>query len=89
MLNLILLSSFEKDLKRYRKKHWSTYRLEKITAELLPGGPLNGRYGDHVLSGDMAGLRELHIEPNVLLLYKVTEDNIIFIRLGSHDDLFK
>ena len=82
-------SPFLKDLKRFTKKHYSFDRLDKIVMELYESnGVLHGKYRDHALVGDWAGYRELHVEPNILLVYKVTEDEIILARLGTHDDLF-
>lgn len=46
---------------------------------------------DHALSGNWAGYRELHIEPDWLLIYKIIpkQNTVIFIRTGTHSDLFK
>jgi mRNA interferase YafQ len=52
-------------------------------------GTMNGRNHDHALSGNLSGYRELHIEPDVLLIYKLTDSEIILVKIGSHDELFK
>ena len=52
--------------------------------EVLPA-----KYKDHSLSGKWKGHRECHIEPDWLLIYQTTEDELILIATGSHDDLFK
>ena len=62
----------------------------KIIAKiLLSGQPLNEIHKDHKLIGNYVGRRECHIEPDWLLIYKVTESQIIFERIGTHSDLFK
>ena len=46
---------------------------------------------DHSLSGNWVNHRELHIEPDWLLIYRI-EENILVLELvdtGSHSDLFK
>ena len=51
---------------------------------------LRTQYKDHVLKGQWQGYRELHIESDWILIYKVDNDNLILtlFRTGSHDDLF-
>ncbi len=44
---------------------------------------------DHPLKGNWHGCRDLHIEPDWLLIYKADETSIRFERTGSHSDLFK
>ena len=41
---------------------------------LIAGDPLPERYGDHPLSGNWKGFRDMHLEPDWLLLYR-TEDS--------------
>lgn len=82
--------SFEKDAKRLTKKHYSTDKLTDVMDALeTSDGELSGRFHDHALSGNWAGFRECHIETNMLLIYMLTETEIIFVRIGTHDDLFK
>jgi mRNA interferase YafQ len=40
------------------------------------------------LKGDWVGYRDLHIEPDWLLLYRVNETELMLARTGSHSDLF-
>lgn len=51
---------------------------------------LRTQYKDHLLKGQWQGYRELHIEEDWLLIYKVDNDNLLLtlFRTGSHDDLF-
>ena len=44
--------------------------LELLSKEL----PLDERYQDHALTGKYSGYRELHIEPDWLLIYRVYGD---------------
>lgn len=46
-------------------------------------------YKDHTLAGKWIGCRELHIEPDWLLIYRVLDNIIRFERTGSHSELFK
>jgi mRNA interferase YafQ len=51
---------------------------------------LQTQYKDHLLKGQWQGYRELHIENDWLLIYKIDSDNLILtlVRTGSHDNLF-
>ena len=45
---------------------------------------------DHFLSGSWVHHRELHIEPDWLLIYRYEFQNtVVFVRTGSHSDLFQ
>ena len=57
--------------------------------QLVEQKPLEAKYRDHPLKGDYVDCRECHIEPDWLLIYMIKEDTIIFVRTGSHADLFK
>ena len=52
---------------------------------------LESKYKDHSLIGDYKGFRELHIKPDLLLIYKKDENELVLalIRVGSHSKLFK
>lgn len=44
---------------------------------------------DHKLVGNFSGTPELHIKPDLLLIYRLdTEQELILVRIGSHADLF-
>jgi len=89
MKNLALALNYEKDLKRLKKKHYDLDKIETPVEFLLKGEVLPAKYKDHALFGNLQGKRELHIEPNWLLMYKSTDTEISLIRTGTHDDLYK
>lgn len=43
----------------------------------------------HQLSGEWKGVWECHIEPDWLLIYSVTPNEVVLIRTGTHSDLFE
>ncbi len=64
---------------------------EKIRAALVAlinQEPLNQKYRDHPLGNNWKGCRELHIEPDWLLIYKIEDKNLWLLRTGSHSELF-
>ena len=42
---------------------------------------------DYNLSGNYAGERECHIDPDWILIYRVNDDELYLIRTGTHSDL--
>jgi len=56
---------------------------------LLEGKQLSQEYKDHKLKGRLGRYRECHLEPDWLLMYQVTTDWLILVRLGSHSELFE
>ena len=60
-------TAFKKDYKRAIKRGLKIELLEQVVALLSMGEPLPEKNKDHDLSGDWAGHRECHIQPDWLL----------------------
>lgn len=63
-------------------------KLKTLLGLLIEGEPLPAIYLDHPLKGGWKGFREVHIEPDWLLIYKVNGEVVRFERTGRHTDLF-
>jgi len=63
---------------------------ERMVDMLAQKEPFAERYRDHDLSGDYAGFRECHIQPDWLLIYRVNHKELILFRsrTGRHSDSF-
>lgn len=83
-------TQFKKDFKLAMKRGLKISLLEDVVAALAMGEPLPDKNKDHGLSGDWAGHRECHIQPNWLLVYRVENDVLVLTltRTGTHSDLF-
>ncbi len=85
-------SSFKRDYKREAKgQHRGTLdnELKPVIVALVTDQPLAAKYRDHDLNGDWKGYRECHVKPDLLLIYrKVDVDILRLARLGSHSALF-
>jgi mRNA interferase YafQ len=63
-------NSFEKDLKRLKKRGKDLSKL-KVVLELLEKGDfLPEKYKNHPLKGNFKGYYDCHVEPDWLLIYK-------------------
>lgn len=89
MLNPVNKKKFEKDLRLVLKRGKSPEKIKAIMRQLVEQKVLDSKHCDHSLKGNYVDCRECHIEPDWLLIYMVTGDSIIFVRTGSHSDLFK
>ena len=89
MLTLRRISQFKKDYKRCIKLGCEIVKLHTVIKLLANGKKLDARYRDHSLLGEYRDCRECHIEPDWLLIYKLTEYELILIRTGAHTDLFE
>ena len=63
-------------------------KLRTLLAALIRQSSLPARYRDHPLRGNWRDYRELHIEPDWLLIYRIKGDELQLVRTGSHADLF-
>ena len=90
MLTIKYQATFKKDYKRIKKRGYDTRLLENVIGILAEGKTLPEEYKDHGLSGDYKGCRECHISPDWLLIYEISEKELILylMRTGSHSDLF-
>lgn len=82
---------FKRDLRLSERRHKNLVSLQKIMKLIENEKPLDLRLKDHSLSGNWSSYRELHIEPDWLLIYKILTDKntVVFVRTGTHSDLFK
>ena len=92
MLKPAFSGQFKKDYKLAVKRGCDPKKLEKVILLLCSEQSLPDVYKDHALtdSKDYKGMRECHIQPDWLLIYKVVKDTLILklIRTGTHSDLF-
>ncbi len=89
MLTPIRSSQFKRDAKRMEKRGKDMAKLRAVVLLLIEQSPLPQSCYDHPLKGDWKGNRELQIEPDWLLIYRVAGDELRLARTGTHSDLFK
>jgi mRNA interferase YafQ len=82
-------NQFYKDVKKMQKRRKEMDKLKTLMSLLMNDRlPLPAAYKDHPLQGNYRGYRDAHIEPDWLLIYKLTDELIRFERTGTHADLF-
>ena len=90
MLNRIFTRQFSRDLKLAVRRGKDLGKITKVIDLLCAQEPLPPTLHDHALSGDYAGYRDCHVEPDLVLVYRIVDDTLqlICFRLGTHSDLF-
>ena len=83
---------FNKDVRREGKspnnKDLPT-KLQVVIDLLAEDKDLPGNLHDHLLVGEFVGMRELHVKPDLLLIYrKIADSSLELLRLGSHSEIF-
>ncbi len=81
-------SQFKKDIKKQQKKGKELSKLQKIIERLLQRKSLPDKCVDHSLKGRWEGRRDCHVEPDWILIYRITNNELRLEKTGTHSDLF-
>lgn len=82
---------YTKPFLRDAKKQYATLvtpRWAEVLLCLHKSEPLPEKFQDHALKGDWHGFRDCHVKPDLVLIYKVSDDVVVLHRLGTHSALF-
>ena len=83
--------AFTKDWKRL--SHSGVFNMNSLKEAMMllvaNNGPLPPEYLDHPLHGDWVNHRDCHVGGDFLLIYRLQGDEVIFVRAGTHADLFE
>lgn len=92
MLKIEFTAQFKKDYKLAIKRGCDPEELTTVISILASEQPLPAKHRDHPLENSRSykGMRECHIKPDWLLIYKVYSDRLVLelIRTGTHSGLF-
>ena len=75
-------AQFKRDVKRAAKRGKHMAKLTAVLDLLIAQQPLAAAYKDHALRGNWQGWRDLHIEPDWLLFYRVDGEELLLARTG-------
>lgn len=90
MREIEFTNQFKKDWKKISKADKKAEGLLEAALNLLCADKeLPAKYCDHPLKGVWRHWRDLHLKPDLLLIYrKVGNDTLQLSRIGSHSELF-
>lgn len=87
-LKISYRKKFEKELSKQKKRGKDLAKLKAVIEKIAKREPIEPRYRNHKLIGNFKDRWECHIEPDWLLIYKLSTDELVLERTGSHSDLF-
>lgn len=90
--NIVTTAIFRRNLKKLKKKHYPIDEFEKVIDLLVQNDldTLKRHYSYHTLAGNFAGITDIHIQKNWLLLCSIDQndpDTLILIDTGDHSIL--
>ena len=88
MRRVIWRRECERGLGRMIQRGKNREKFLDIVALLGNDGRVPIRHRPHKLSGEWEGHWECHIESDWLLIYNVTDKEVLLARTGTHADLF-
>ena len=88
MKTAYVTKQFKKDVRLAQKRRKEISKLKNVMALIVEEHALAEKHKDHPLSGSFSDYRECHMEPDWLLIYKLTSSSVYFVRTGTHADLF-
>lgn len=89
MLEIRAVSQFKKDLRLAQRRGNDVVLLRKVIQRLANEEALELKFRDHSLKGNYIDCRECHIQPDFLLVFRLTESELVLVRAGTHSDLFR
>lgn len=83
---------YKKDLfKLLQQKRVKQAELDTIISNICDGVPLDKSFRDHPMvktsPKHYQGCRDFHYKANICVVYRLTDDTVELIRIGSHQDL--
>ena len=90
MYHVEYTNRFKKDLKRCVKRGLDIRRIYEAVKLLEVHGELPVQYKPHKLSGNMKNQWEYHIQPDWLMVWEQSDEEmtLLFLQTGTHSDLF-
>ena len=90
MLRRVFKRQFARDLKLAVRRGKALGKITAVIDLLCSQQPLPPALRDHPLKGEYVGYRDCHVEPDLVLIYRIDNGQLelICLRLGTHADLF-
>ena len=86
----VTTKNFRKNYKKIaRSGNFDLVTFNKVVNTLAAGQTLDRKYRDHALKGNMKDVRECHLKPDLLLVYKIYKNKLILelVKIGSHAEV--
>ncbi len=88
-MKLSIHKQYLKDLKKAKLNQTNLTKLFIFVSLLLDNKDLPKEAKDHQLRGELKDFREFHISGDLVVLYRIDNDIVQLVRIGSHNEIFK
>jgi len=89
MLKIKRLNQFKRDIKRIKKRGTALTALKELLECLVNRVSPPAKNRCHKLTGNWVGRYECHLASDLLIIYRITDTEVILERIGTHSDLFR
>ena len=86
---LVRTKTFKRSFKKLNLSDADLQNFIDVIYKLSNDIPLDKKYKDHQLKGELKEFRECHIKPDLLLVYRIKNNQLELIDIGSHCELFE
>lgn len=88
---IVIDKAFSKAYERRKKAGECLSEVGEALTKLITGQELPDSYRDHVLSGNLKGVRCIHVRGDLLILYTSNANgkDLTFHELGTHHQILK
>jgi mRNA interferase YafQ len=87
-LQIKVHKQFVKDLRKAKLNQTNLEKLFLYISLLSKGETLSPEAKDHQLKGEWNDIREFHVSGDLLVLYRREKNEIHFLRIGTHSQIF-
>ena len=86
-LSITFTSRYKKDAKTYKHDKKFKNELKDVLYLLQYDLPIPEKYNNHPLHGEYEGEWDIHVRPNLVLIYHITDKEVMLVRIGTHNKL--
>ena len=89
MLDIAIHKNFTKGVQKAKLNLTNTAKLFLYISLLLNEDDLPSESKDHALTGNYKDTNEFHISGDLLVVYRVEDNTLELLKIGTHSQLFK
>lgn len=78
---------FLKDVRKWRKSGQSMALFDTFVMVIMRTWPPPANYQPHLLHGPFAGVWDIHLRQNLVVLLRFQTGTVYFLRMGTHAEL--
>jgi mRNA interferase YafQ len=88
ILRLFKTNQFKRSFKKLQLNDVEEQAFIDVAYKLLNEIVLDEKYRNHPLKGEYLGYQECHVKPDLLLIYRIEENVLKLVDIGTHSELF-